>query len=107
MNILTKIQSAILHGYHVAYFGDKNHPEAIAAKAVGGVNLTVYRKHSDLKKVLDMPYVQVVAQSTMDENEYLATKPWFTEPAKIKFANTICHSSRQRQHSVEDLKPYE
>lgn len=107
MNILGKITYAIAHGYHVAYYGDKNHPEAIAAKALGGVNLTVYKTKEDLQKVLDKPYVQVVCQSTMNEKDFEATRPWFTEPAIIKFSNTLCQSSRQRQHAVEEIKPYD
>lgn len=107
MSILSKIKFAINHGYHVAYYGDKNHPEAIAAQALGGVRLTVYKNHDDLHHVLDMPYVQVVCQSTMDKQDYLATEPWFTEPAKIKFSNTICSSSAKRQRAIEELKQYD
>lgn len=106
-SILSKINYAILHGYHVAYYGDKNHPEAIAAKALGKNNLTVYKTKEDLKHVLDMPYVQVVSQSTMNKNDYLKTREWFTLPAIIKFSDTICISSRKRQESVEELGEYD
>lgn len=105
--ILSKIKQAILRGYHVAYFGDKNHVEAIAAKHTGGVNLTIYKTKKDLKKVLDMPYVWVMAQTTMNEDEFLATRKWFTEPAQIKFSNTICASSRKRQENAIDAKAYD
>lgn len=105
--ILSKIHSAILHGYHVAYYGDKNHVEAIAAKAHGGCNLTVYKTEKDLKKVMDMPYVWVMAQSTMKIDDYYATRKWFKEPAIIKFSDTICHSSRKRQENVYEIKPYD
>ncbi len=106
-SVLSKIKYAILHGYHVAYYGDKDHVEAIAAKKTGGNNLTIYKTKKDLKKVLDMPYVYVVAQTTMDEDKYLHTQPWFTPPAKIKFKNTICHSSRLRQLNALETKPYD
>lgn len=105
--ILSKISYAILHGYHVAYYGDKNHAEAIAAKATGKNNLTIYKTEADLKKVLDMPYVQVVAQSTMKMDDYHATRRWFKEPAIIKFSDTICWSSRKRQENVYETKPYD
>lgn len=107
LSILSKITYAINHGYHVAYYGDKKHPEAIAAKATGGVNLTVYKTKEDLHKVLDMPYVQVVCQSTVNRNDYYATRPWFTEPAIIKFSDTLCQSSRKRQSAIEELKEYD
>lgn len=105
--ILFKIENAILSGFHVAYFGDKNHVEAIAAKAKGKDNLTVYRTKRDLKKVLDKPYVQVVSQTTMNEQEYIATQRWFTPPAIIKFSNTICASSKQRQENALTSKKYD
>ena len=87
--VMFKIEEAILHGFHVAYFGNKNHVEAIAAKHVGKGNLTIYKTKSNLKKVLDKPYVQVVSQTTMNEQEFIATQKWFTPPAIIKFSNTI------------------
>lgn len=106
-SVLSKIKYAILHGYHVAYYGDKNHVEAIAAKKTGGDNLTIYKTKEDLKKVLDMPYVCVIAQTTMDEDSYLRTRPWFTAPAKIKFMNTICRSSHQRQLNALEARQYD
>lgn len=105
--ILSMIRNAIMHGYHVAYYGDKNHAEAITAKAYGGNDLTIYKTKADLKKVLDKPYVQVVAQTTMDQQEYVATQKWFTPPAIIKFKDTICHSSRQRQENALEAKQYD
>lgn len=107
LNILSKITYAINHGFHVAYYGDKNHPEAIAAKATGGNNLTVYKTKEDLKKVLDMPKVQVLCQSTMNRVDFNKTREWFTEPAIIKFSETLCQSSKQRQSSIEEMKPYD
>lgn len=105
--VLFKINDAILRGYHVAYYGDKQHVEAIAAKSVGKNNLTIYKTKNDLHKVLAMPYVHVVSQTTMNEKEYLATQKWFTPPADIKFSNTICHSSRARQDSVYETSQYD
>lgn len=107
MSVLSKIKRAITHGYHVAYYGDKEHVEAIAAKKTGGVNLTIYKTKQDLNKVLDMPYVCVVAQTTMDEDKYLQTESWFTPPAIIKFKNTICHSSKQRQLNALEARQYD
>lgn len=106
-HVLSKINNAIMHGYHVAYYGDKNHVEAIAAKQLGKNNLTIYKKPEDLHHVLDMPYVQVVAQTTMHEDDYLWTRPWFKEPAVIKFSNTICHSSKQRQSRAIEARQYD
>lgn len=105
--VLSKINNAIMHGYHVAYYGDKNHVEAIAAKGLGKNNLTIYKTEKDLHHVLDMPYVQVVSQTTMHEEDYLQTRPWFKEPAIIKFSNTICHSSKQRQARVLESRKYD
>lgn len=105
--IMFKIEEAILHGFHVAYFGNKDHVEAIAAKHVGKSNLTIYKTKEDLKKVLDKPYVQVVSQTTMNEQEFIATQKWFTPPAIIKFSNTICHSSKQRQENALEAKQYD
>lgn len=105
--VLSKINYAILNGFHVAYYGDKDHVEAIAAKATGKNNLTIYKTKKDLHKVLDMPYVQVVSQTTMNEGEYFATQKWFTPPAIIKFSNTICHSSRTRQENVNEARQYD
>lgn len=105
--VLSKIDRAILRGFHVAYYGDKNHVEAIAAKARGRGNITIYKTKKDLDKVMAMPYVHVMCQTTMDENDFLATEKWFTPPAIIKFSNTICYSSKQRQHNVYETKPYD
>lgn len=105
--ILSKINYAILHGYHVAYYGDKNHAEAVAAKAVGKNNLTIYKTEKDLNKVLAMPYVHVMSQSTMNVDQFQKTWKWFTLPAKIKYSNAICFSSRKRQENVKERKKYD
>lgn len=105
--VLSKINYAIMHGFHVAYYGDKDHVEAIAAKATGKGNLTVFKTKNDLKKVLDKPYVHVLAQTTMEQDKFLATRKWFTPPAIIKFSNTICRSSQQRQDNALESKSYD
>lgn len=107
LNVLSKIKYANLKGFHVAYFGDKTHPEAVAAKAWGGINLTIFKTKKDLKKVLDMPYVHVLSQTTMESDKFNETRKWFTPPAVIKFSNTICYSSKKRQENALETKPYD
>ena len=105
--ILSTIRRAILHGYHVAYFGEANHPEAIAAKKVGGDNLTVYRTKKDLKEVLNKPYVHVMCQSSMNWQEFEDTKKWFSPAARLKFNNFVCNTSRKRQEEAYMCKHYD
>lgn len=105
--ILFKIECAIRQGYRVAYYGDKNHVEAIAAKSRGGDNIFIYKNKNDLHKILDYGHIQVLSQSTMNQNDFLATQKWFTAPAIVKFSNTICHSSKLRQENVDNARRYD
>lgn len=105
--ILDKIKYGILHGYHIAYYGTKDHVEAIAAKAVGGSNLTVYKTKKDIDKLLSMPSLLLTTQSTMDVDDFKLTTTWFKYPQKVKVADLICHSSRSRQLEAKECKEYD
>ena len=72
--ILQTIKTMIKAGYFIAYYGIKNHPEAIAAQATGGKNLTIYFEKKDIKNILTKPKVCVVSQTTMEEKDFLKTK---------------------------------
>lgn len=105
--IFLAIRKSIAEGYHIAYFGDANHPEAIAAKAIGGNNLTIYKSKKDLTKVFKMNKVHIMCQSTMNYVEFEQTKSWFPLDIQIRFNNFVCPTSRARQIAAEDSRQYD
>jgi len=105
--IINQIQTKIKQGYHIAYYGLKNHPEAIAAQCYGGKNLTIYQTKADLKEVLKLKKVCVVCQTTMDHKTYLNTKKYFNKIEKLIFNDLICVSSKTRQANALNCKKYD
>lgn len=95
--ILKLIQTKIKQGYCIAYYGSKNHPEALAAKAYGGNKLIVYKTKQDLKRILNKKKVCVVCQTTMDNLAYQNTKVFFRNIKHLEFNDLICISSKTRQ----------
>lgn len=105
--IIKQIQTKIKQGYFIAYYGSKNHPEALAAKAHGGNKLIVYKTKSDLKPILNKKKICVVCQTTMDHFAYLNTEVFFKDVKHCEFNDFVCQSSRVRQANALMCKHYD
>ncbi len=103
------VTDLVKEGYFVVVLGEKNHPEVIGTmgyiQEAGGKG-TVVETKEDLKKVLGMDRLGVVAQTTQNEQffkEAVGELALWTK--ELKVVNTICNATSERQEDVYDLAP--
>ncbi len=103
------VTKLVKEGYFVVVLGEKDHPEVIGTmgyiQEAGGKG-TVIETKEDLKKVLGIDKLGIVAQTTQNEQFFKEVVGelalWSKE---LKVINTICNATSERQEDVYELAP--
>ena len=94
------------NGYKIIIFGNKDHPEILGIKGWAKEKAVIFENLSEYKeKESELEYEKlcVVFQTTYNLKNYEAIKTYFDKYDKIRFHNTICIATVQRQNACRDL----
>jgi 4-hydroxy-3-methylbut-2-enyl diphosphate reductase len=91
-------------GYDVIIMGDKNHPEVKGIVGYCTRPVYVIKYITDIDSLPPMEKAGIMAQTTVNENTFLKIADILRQRIpEVKFVNTICNATHERQESVNDL----
>ncbi|HZS44333.1 MAG TPA: 4-hydroxy-3-methylbut-2-enyl diphosphate reductase [Blastocatellia bacterium] len=91
-------------GYDVIIMGDKNHPEVKGIVGYCTRPVYVIKYIADINTLPPMQRAGIMAQTTVNESTFLKIAELLrARVPEVKFVNTICNATHERQESVSDL----
>ncbi len=100
------VQDCYNNDYTIILFGNKDHPELIGIKGWCNDEALVFRDLEDFKskedQINNMKFC-VVFQTTYNLNKFERIKDYFEKYENIRFHNTICSATFERQNSCREL----
>jgi 4-hydroxy-3-methylbut-2-enyl diphosphate reductase len=100
------VQDCYNNGYKIILFGNKDHPEIIGIKGWCNNEALIFEDLDDFKayenKITNTKFC-VVFQTTYNLNKFNKVEKYFGKYENIRFHNTICSATFQRQNSCREL----
>ncbi len=100
------VQDCYNNDYTIILFGNKDHPELIGIKGWCNNEALIFKDLEDFKskenQINNMKFC-VVFQTTYNLNKFEKIKDYFERYENIRFHNTICSATFERQNSCREL----
>jgi len=91
-------------GYQVIVVGDKDHPEVIGIVGWTNNSAIVVEKPEEAESLPHFQKIGLIAQTTQPrENFEAVAKVLEAKTDNLRFFNTICHATGERQEAARDL----
>lgn len=91
-------------GYTTVIVGDKDHAEVLGLKGYAGENSFVISNPLEAEKLPEMDKVNIVSQTTQEEDVFFACVKVLRKKAKeLVVSNTICNPTRLRQRETLEM----